>query len=92
MINLIDYYQQKENWLAEEMDGELLLFDTKNLKTVLLNSSSKIVWELLDTDLTVQEIVAKLEDDFPDHAHHIEHDVLNTISQLLDLELVTKYG
>ena len=49
----------------EEMDGELLLHHPGSTKTLYLNETASLIWQLCDGQRTTEEIAALLQDAFP---------------------------
>jgi hypothetical protein len=70
----------------EEFDGELLLYHPGLTKTVYLNPTASLVWQLCDGRRSAGEIAELLRASFPDDRSRIEHDVAAT------LELFDQYG
>lgn len=65
--------------LAEDMDGELLIYNPTTNTTVHLNGSSAMVWGLCDGQNSVQNIIELLVETFPEQADQIPDDVADVI-------------
>ncbi|MBX2867071.1 MAG: PqqD family peptide modification chaperone [Acidiferrobacterales bacterium] len=65
----------------EEMDGEILLYSTANTRTIYLNQSAAIIWQLCDGDRTMTDIIEILSEAFPD-IENMHQDVANCLNQL----------
>ncbi len=73
----------------EELDDELLLYHPTETRTVYLNPSASLIWRLCDGSRTVADIVALLQDSYPDAEDDIEQQVEATLKQFADYGAVT---
>lgn len=89
-MNHTDRYRQTAHWLVEQMDNELLLFNTQTMSIVSLNSSSSVVWQCCDGKTGVDNIIANLVQMFPDDSEQIQQDVMDAILELTNLDLIVK--
>jgi hypothetical protein len=87
---LQNVYQQSENCLVEDMDGELLIYNPDAATTLHLNGPSMVVWSCCNGDASVQEIIDALQDTFPDQAEQISADVLAVFKEFEDNGIVVK--
>lgn len=76
-------YQQAPDCLLEDMDGDLLLYNPTTATTLQLNGPSAIIWQLLNEQHSVAEIIAALQEAYPDQASQIEGDVLQAVSEFV---------
>lgn len=76
-------YQQAPDCLLEDMDGDLLLYNPTTATTLQLNGPSAIIWQLLNEQHSVAEIIAALQEAYPDQAAQIEGDVLQAVSEFV---------
>lgn len=80
-----------EQFKIEEIDGETLLYHLGQTKTVYLNQSATIIWQLCDGERTVDEIVSLLQENYPEDAQTIAGDVETALTQFVNegaIELV----
>ncbi|HHD56534.1 MAG TPA: PqqD family protein [Desulfobulbaceae bacterium] len=84
MINQTECPRQNEGYMLEELDGELLLYHLDQTKTVYLNNSAAIVWHLCNGENSVGDIIAFLEEKYPEAVKEIAGDVQDTLLKLLD--------
>lgn len=70
----------------EEFEGELLLYHPGLTKTVYLNPTASLIWQLCDGKRSTAEIMELLRESFPDDCGSIEKDVTTT------LEMFDQYG
>lgn len=73
---------QREGFLLEEMDGELMLYSVATTTIIALNRSAALIWELCRGQYTVAEIGAALADAYPESAEGIAQQVAVTLAQL----------
>lgn len=71
--------RQKADFHLEQMDNELLLYHPGQTKTIYLNETASLIWQLCDGNRTVGEIAKLLKDAFPDGAESMEDDVDQTL-------------
>ena len=75
---------QSENFQLEDMDGELLLYHVSSTRTLHLNSSAALVWQLCDGQRSVGDIIGMLQENFPDAGQELETDVIAAVNELTD--------
>lgn len=68
----------------EELDNELLLYHPAKTKTVYLNETASLVWQLCDGKRNVGEIAALLKESFPEAADRVDEDVESTLKTFAD--------
>lgn len=69
-------------YTIEKFDDEILLYTETKDHAVYLNEAAYAVWELCKENLTVGEIVAYLQNLYPDQKKQIEGDVLVALQTL----------
>ena len=72
------------NYRLEEFDGELLLYHPASTRTVHLNDSASLIWNLCDGKRSIQDIAAALCEAYPESSHDIDQDVAQTLNTLAD--------
>lgn len=77
-----------EDFQLEEIDGEALLYSPKATRSIYLNPSAALIWHLCTGDFTTGEIIASLQEQFPDQADSIADDVNTTLNQFIEAEAV----
>lgn len=75
--------QKTDGFLLEEFDGELMLYSVATTKIFALNQSAALIWQLCSGQHTIGEIVAALDEAYPDHEGQIQAQVEATLSLLL---------
>lgn len=75
--------KQNPQFRLEQMDDEHLLYSPLHTKTIYLNFSAALVWDLCDGENTVDQIVEVLEQSFPESKQQIRTDVMHSIDELV---------
>jgi len=73
-----------EGCLAEDMDGETLLYSPQNATTLHLNQSSMMVWQLCDGQRSLADNIELLTEAYPEQAEQIANDVIGVVEDLID--------
>ena len=68
----------------EKMDGELLLYHPAATTTVYLNETASLIWHLCDGQRSVGEIVASLQESFPEAGDGIASDVESALNSFVE--------
>ncbi len=63
----------------EELDNELLLYHPAETKTVYMNETASLVWQLCDGGRSVDEIVDLLQESYPEAGDGLRDDVQRTL-------------
>ena len=66
----------------EKSDDEILLYTKMGTKAVYLNETAFTVWQLCKEELTLGEIIALLEQAYPEQASQIRSDVISALHLL----------
>lgn len=56
--------QRKPGLLFNEIDGEIVMLSIENSEYYGLDKTGSRIWELIETPLTLKELVSKLMDEF----------------------------
>ena len=72
----------------EELDDETLLYHPGNNKTLYINKSASIIWQLCTGEQTVADIISLIKDAYPAELDSIEQDVIATLTELKDNDAV----
>ena len=88
-INLTDKPARNESCRMEELDDEVLLYNPANNKTLYINKSASIIWQLCNGEQSVQEIIKMIQDAYPGNDEELHKDVLETMKHLAENEAVT---
>jgi hypothetical protein len=68
----------------EELDDELLLYHPAKTKTVYMNSTASLVWQLCDGERSVGDIAGLLKDSFPEASDSVLQDVEITLKTFVE--------
>ena len=80
---------RSDQFVLEELDGDLLLFNPQNGRLLELNSTAALVWQLCDGARSVAEIEALLAGLYPDAAGSISHELPAILRQFQEAEALT---
>jgi hypothetical protein len=75
---------RKPEFIFQNLDNELVLFNTESLNVLYLNESASVIWQLCDGKLTIGEMVTLLSEAYPEAAGTIASDIEETIKLFLD--------
>ncbi|MEE9447088.1 MAG: PqqD family protein [Arenicellales bacterium] len=81
--------KKNDDFQIEEIDGEALLYSPKATRSIYLNPSASIIWQLCTGEHSVSDITAFLQAQFPDAGAQVAQDVQSTIDQFLENEAIT---
>lgn len=73
-----------ENFQLERLDDSVLLYHPGLTKTMRLNETAAVLWELCDGEHSVGDMAAMLTDAYPDQAEAIAEDVSVAVRSLVD--------
>lgn len=73
--------KQKTGYHLEELDGEMLLYHPAETKTIYLNGTGALIWNLCDGERTVAAIGGLLKENYPDAAYRIDEELVTTLDQ-----------
>jgi hypothetical protein len=59
-----DRFSYDENVITEEVDGEMLVMDLEGNEYFGLNEVSRVIWELVGAEYSVDDIVEAILEDF----------------------------
>jgi hypothetical protein len=76
--------------LVEEIDEEMLLYNTEHGRFLSLNETGADVWRLADGESTVEEAIALLAAAYQTEPETIREDVEAVIAQLREQKLLPK--
>jgi hypothetical protein len=74
--------------LCQEVNGEMVLLDLRSEFYFGLDATGTRIWQLLQSGLSVQELVKKMMDEFNVDKETLESDVNVLLAKLLDAGLV----
>ena len=88
-ITLDDKPLKNDACRMEELDDEILLYHPGNNKTLYINKSASIIWQLCTGEQTVADIISLIKDAYPAQPDDLEQDVIATLTELKDNDAVT---
>ncbi|HBE92265.1 MAG TPA: hypothetical protein DDW55_06955 [Gammaproteobacteria bacterium] len=90
-ITLDDKPLKNDACRMEELDDEILLYHPGNNKTLYINKSASIIWQLCTGEQTVADIISLIKDAYPAQPDDLEQDVIATLTELKDNDAVTMH-
>jgi hypothetical protein len=81
--------QRKDGLLIREVDGEVLVLDTKADRVHQLNASASVVWRLHQGGAGVSEIARALAAEFDVGNQNVEADVKSVLERFRALNLLS---
>ena len=60
--------QSVEGFELEEIDGEILLYSPSSTRSVYLNSTASLIWQLCDGKQSIKQIITQLQKAFKTRA------------------------
>jgi len=88
MIKENGKYERSDNCYLEELDDEILLYNPSKNITLHFNESSALIWKMLDGEVSVENIVTFLQEQYPEAKDQIFTDVITLLNQLLEEEAI----
>lgn len=82
------YLKRREDLTVREVDGEIIVLNTRLGQIHQLNSTASYVWNLCDGKTSVKSIIDLVARKYGASAIEVEKDVANVIAQFQDKELV----
>lgn len=88
-IKLDDKPVRNESCHMEELDDEVLLYNPTNNKTLYINKSASVIWQLCNGQQTTDEIISMIQDAYPGDNDSLKRDILDTLGNLADNDAVS---
>lgn len=74
--------RQVSGFALQQMGDDVLLYHAGLTRTVHLNDTAALIWQLCDGQRQVDAIVAVLEDAYPEASAEVREDVLAALDRL----------
>ncbi|GBD37767.1 Coenzyme PQQ synthesis protein D [bacterium HR37] len=81
-------FRRREGVFSEELEGEIILFDSRTKNTYVLNQIAGVIWDLCDGENTPAQISLEISSALKVDSEVVLNDVLNTIEYMLEKGLV----
>ncbi len=88
-LNLDDKPLRNDQCHMEELDDEILLYHPGNNKTLYINKSASIIWQLCNGEHSVAEIIQMIAEAYPSATDGLEKDVLDTLTRLSENQAIS---
>ena len=88
-INKTTIPQRNDIYIIEKiMDDEIVLYNKTNHNIHNLNRTAAILWNLCDGEMTIEEMIKYLLDNFKGSKKTIEDDVAKTLEEMENVYLI----
>ncbi len=88
-IKLDDKPIRNESCHMEELDDEVLLYNPTNNKTLYINKSASVIWQLCNGEQSIEDIINMILDAYPSNEESLRRDILDTLKKLADNNAVS---
>ena len=88
-IKLDDKPIRNESCHMEELDDEVLLYNPTNNKTLYVNKSASVIWQLCNGEQTTEEIISMIQKAYPGDKEGLQRDILDTLNSLAENDVVS---
>ncbi len=88
-IKLDDKPNRNESCHMEELDDEVLLYNPANNKTLYINKSASVIWQLCNGEQSVEDIIKMIQEAYPGDDDSLEADIIDTLKNLADNDAVS---
>lgn len=82
--------QHSSGFKIEMIEGEILLYHLEDNSIYYLNQTAALIWHLCDGRRTVDEIITKVSEAYPESAGTIAGDVENILQQFLEFGAIKR--
>lgn len=84
-----DHFSTRQDLVLEEIEDEVVILDLKSNSYFGLNPVARLVWQQLDKEQSVGEIVDTIAGEFDVERQRVRDDVCEFLDQALSAGLVT---
>lgn len=88
-MNTDQHPQIISGFTVEEFDNEILLYNKGNTKAVYLNDAAYAVWLLCQESMSIRQIIACLQERYPEQGDTISEDVFSALNMLQDSGVIS---
>lgn len=88
MISVNDKVIRNPKVAFRVIDGEAILLTPHNSMIHTFNSMGTAIWNLLDKENTISELVSAIRDEYEVNLKEVEQDILEFIEQLYQRKMV----
>lgn len=87
-LGLDTVIKRREDLVAQEMDGELVMLDMRSGQYFGLDSVASAIWQRIEEPVSIQQLCTQLEEEYDVSHHRCADDVLTFLAELNQKELV----
>ncbi|MFW2367950.1 MAG: PqqD family protein [Desulforhopalus sp.] len=81
-------FRLSSEFKIEKFDNEILLYAISSARGIYLNQTAYLVWELCAQNHSIAEIIAFLQETYPQQKEYIREDVITSIESLVETEAI----
>lgn len=89
MIEETQVPKRQDGYRLEVIEDEVLLFHPGQTRILYCNQTASLIWQLCDSERTVQEITTLLTEAYPDAASDIAKEIESTLQMLEEHGAIT---
>jgi hypothetical protein len=87
-INLTTIVVQSQGNIVSDMDGEKVMMSIKNSKYYNLGKTGGVIWDLISSPISIEEITHKLTAEYEVDMKECETQVINFVDKLVKEGLI----
>ncbi len=87
-ISRTDVIKLKKNLNVTDLSGEKVMIDFDSGKYFMIKGSGNDIWDLIQEDITVEEIIKKLLAEYDVSEEECEKSVLEFLGKLKEMEFI----
>lgn len=87
-ISRTDVIKLKKNLNVTDLSGEKVMIDFDSGKYFMIKGSGNDIWDLIQEDITVEEIIKKLLTEYDVSEEECEKSVLEFLGKLKEMEFI----
>ena len=89
MWNKETRFKIRQNLPSNQIGEDYILLDTKATKTHELNEVAKFIWNELEVEKSLDQLITRLEESFETEKKILEEDTISFLNQLNSMDLIT---
>lgn len=87
-MNLQSVISRSEDYLSNEIDGEIVMMNIETGAYVSLNPTGKSIWDLLNEPTSIDVIINSLIEEYNISKEACENDIKPFIQKLIDQKII----
>jgi hypothetical protein len=83
-MNNLQKFSVNPKYTIEQLDTEILLYAVSSTQGIYLNETAYLIWQMCTVEQSVEQMIAKLEQAYPQQSAAVRWDVLTAVQSLVD--------